>query len=350
MAQRSDQPSSVSTKDDVRPDDVDVVTDDLDLAMGIEQKPPPADSSKKQAAAPDDKDDGSPNDQDSATGDDDKQQQQQQGAKPSKLQKLGKRVTRLTKSLGEAERANQTLQQQIRDQQALIDSLQSAPAKGDDDPPPEPKLEDFKTPQDFARAYSRWEAKTKAPPKRQQKPANTDTKPPPPDPAVASEIQAWQEKGQELRGDEFMEALQAKVQVDREMGEFMLDNDHGVDIYIHLANNPDEATKIYNSTPYRKGRLLEGLAKKAAAGELDVLGDGELKIEGDDDDDGDDDQKQGKKPAGKAQTRKVSKAPPPPDDQEGSTTSGEVDLDALPIDDYMARAAAREKAKRENFR
>lgn len=307
-----DQPSGVATEDQPRPQDEHVVTSDV-----IQESPatPSATETpgKTSAAADTDNGDGS-NSQDSAT------------ATNNPAPKSGRRAQRKIKKLGQklsaAEQRDAENQRRIAELEARVDGLTKATPK-----PEEPQLEDFASPKEYAKAYTKWEQDTETPPppkRTQEAPATPDTGPIP-----DTEIQAFMQRGTEKLGDEFSEAMQeSATAVNQYMAEFVMDSDHGPEIYVHLANNPDEARKIHDSSPLRAQKALEKLQAHAQKGELDVGEEGQLQVETQPD-------TPSKKPT---VDKKTTRAPTPPSNtKDGAGVNLTVNPEDEGMDDYAAR-------------
>ena len=360
MADRSiNQPSDVSTEDRPRPPDESVVTSDVDLSAGVApNKPAEPSRDSKHSAAASDKD--RPNGQASATDDSQSDQPPKRRNQPAEY-----RIKKLTRKLADSEREREQLSRRLAEQDQRLAALEQR-AQGDDsdnDPPPEPQLDDFKNPREYAKAYAKWEREvakpSKASPSRST-PRQTRNDPPasPPPPPADAEITKWQRAGTEKYGDEFQEALQAQIAVNRDMADFILDSEHGHALYIHLANNPDEATSIYNMSARRAEKALAELEAKATQGGLDVPDDGELQVDDKTGDDNTPPAKTGTSAKGKttgdddtppARGRQRTRAPEPPNNQnkDRSTPVTDVDLEQLDMDDYAA--VRRQQLKDQRF-
>lgn len=311
-----DQPSDVSTKDTPRPPDKSVVTTD----SPVETAP----SDPGAAAAPPGEP-GASNDQAPAAGG---------KAKPQRDRPLERKLNRLAKQLGEAERSGKADKATITELQTELTELKANKAAAE--APAEPKLSDHPNPRAYAKAYSKWEkdveTASKPAPKAPAKPRPDTPAKPPESTAVDPAIKAWQKTGVEMYGDEFQEALEAEgTAVNQVMGEFLEDSEHGHAIYIHLRNNQEDSRKIFNSGPARVDKAMKALETKAKAGELDI--EGELKV-AKAPDPGPSDRDPKKTPAAPGGT----KAPTPP----SSTKDGaQVNLTADPENESMDEYAAR---------
>jgi hypothetical protein len=339
--ERTDQPSKVSTEEEVRPADEHVVTSDLPENVVTTSD---GDQNAKPAESP-------PGDQKPAApaAADPKQQ-------PRRDRSAERRISRLTKQIGTLSDGRAEDRQQIETLKGQVSDLTAATAAAS----PEPQLVDFANPQEYAKAYGKWSASSEPKPGADPKPATAPAKARDPNAHAANEnpdhraepapeIKAFQTLGQAKYGDEFLEALEIEgTAVDVDMGEFLMDSEFGPEIYIHLANNQEEAKKIYDSGAVRKVAALNELATKAKAGELDVIGEGQLEI-APAPEPGPSDTKPAQAPAAKAKPapgsrETAAKAPPEDTGQPGSATVL-VDPDNESMDDYAARRA-REVAKR----
>ncbi len=332
--ERTDQPSKVSTEEEVRPADEHVVTSDSPENVIT---PSDGDQSASPAAPPP----GGQKPAAPAAADTENE--------PRRDRKAERRISKLTKQIGELSDARADDRQQIETLTGQINDLTAASAAAS----PEPQLVDFANPQEYAKAYGNWSTSSAPKPGADPKPAavpaarDPNANAPNPSPAAAPdpEVKAFQTLGQERYGDEFIEALEIKgTAVDVDMGEFLMDSEFGPEIYIHLANNQEEAKKIYDSGAFRKVKALEELATRAKAGKLDVIGEGELQIAPAPDPGApDNNPRQAPKPA-RGSRETAAKAPPEDTGQPGSATVV-ADPNNESMDDYAARRA-RETAKR----
>lgn len=310
-----DQPSQVATEETVeRPSDEHVTTSDTanvfaDTGDGASQA---KDDSQDTSATDPKKSDSNDQDSDSDT--------QDKKSKPQRNRRSERKIGRLSKQLAQSRAEAAESAQRIADLEDTVSSLVNKPQSE-----PEPMIEDFKTPQEYAKAYALWEKPAK--PAATKSPAKSPA-PPPKAPAQKSplndEIASFNDRGVEKYGEEFAEALaDREVAVNQYMAEFMMDSEFGAEIYIHLANNPEESILIHDSSPYRSQSALQKLEARAAKGDLDVGGD--------------EPQSEAPQPK-KAATRKASKAPPPPSStKDGGSVNVEPDPENESMDDYAAR-------------
>jgi hypothetical protein len=323
----------VVTEEVTKAPDAAVTTSDV---PEVAAEPDPKDD--KPAAAPDGEKPDATNDQDSAPGDD-KQPQPKQRDKRSE-----RRIKRLQRQVDASDRRNKGQAKKISELEAEIESLKAATPTA-----PEPQLEDFKNPKEFARAYSKWEkdqASADAPSGTSPPPPP----PPPPPPAAAEtpppadqEILEFNKAGREKYGDEFLEALQDKgVAVSGVMGEFMLDSELGPDIYLHLANNHQLSRDIHDAKPHEAIDMLRDLEAKGKAGKLDVPAEGELQIE-DDPDDTDDKDDKDDKPAGK---RKTDAPDPPSETKPGAQAPVKKKPEDMDMDEYAVYRQNQERQRK----
>lgn len=323
MATPRDQPSNVATEDAPRPPDKAVVTSDTPQEV-IESRA--AGPGKKKTAA-----DGQPSgskDPDSVPDNDDNQ-------KPPRDRKSERRIGKLSKRLAASDATNQQNIGRIAELEGQVETLKAAKPRA-----PEPKLDDFKSPAEYAKAWSTWD-KAGEPAKPAAKPASPPPPPPPAAPPQDTDISEWITAGKAELGDEFVEALQDKDNaINTTMGEFVMDSDQGHKIYVHLSNNPKDARKIFDSKPHLAVKALEALEVKAKAGELDV-GEGTLDIE--DPGAADDPDNDPKKTPAKAKRPGNTKAPEPPKDTKpGSATPAKSPEDE-DMEEYAARRQREER-------
>ena len=298
---RRDEPSDVKTEDIPKAPDDHIQTSDLHFSK---------------AAAEAAKEDGS-NDRKSAT-DDKKSDQESRKARRAKF-----RWDKLTAELKAAKADASEIKARIAELEAQVQELaEASKPKGK-----EPELRDFKTPQEYAQAYAKWEAGNK--PAAKKKPAKkpTSEKPPPRPTAADEEIKDFVKAGKEMLGDEFQEALTVEIGVNQTMAEFMFDSEIGPAIYVHLANNPDEALKIFNASVPRATRLMKSLERKGKKGELDT--DGELKFESDGKSD---DPPQKRDPKNRTRAKE-----PPSSTRESGDNQAPPDPESESMDEYAAR-------------
>jgi hypothetical protein len=325
MTTPRDQPDQVVTEDTARAPDEHVVTSDANFNPDSSPADPvPSAAADKDGPITSDSDTGKP-----------------KPTPPKRNRPAERRIRKLTDKLATAEAKDAANAQEIAELRDQVKTLTDATPK-----PKEPKLNDFDNPREYAQAYAKWEAGTEEP---APKPTRRAAPKPKPDAPAApqkplpqdAEILSFQERGKKKLGDEFIEALGEKTAVNQLMGEFMLDHDVGPEMYVHLANNPEEARKIYDSSVPRQIKAMEALAAKGAKGGLDAGQEGELQVAPAPANPADDDYEDpGHEPP------KVTTAPEPPSD---TTTTGDADVPVNPesesMDDYAARRA-KEEARR----
>lgn len=304
------QPSKVSTEDTARPPDDAVITDETKRS-GADDQAAPAES-------------GEPNAEASAPTDPEKE--------PQEERVTPRRFRRMQARLAKAQKRNEELEGKVNDLAGKVDELLTATPKR-----PEPKLDDFDSPQAYAKAYAQWEksqqTRTTEPPKRQPAtatPANPDPAQEQRPPVVDKEYKAFLDRGTQALGDEFLEALDEPIPVNKVMGDFILESDHGPELFMLLADDQELAAKIYDKSAPAAFRELEKLEKQVAnkppsAGIREPKpGDAATEDEQPAGDDG--------KPAAK------TGAPPPPENrQERGRTVPEGSLEELGMDDYAER-------------
>lgn len=326
--------SNVITQDVPRPPDNSVTESDSpaeikESRVAAKSKEDKGEQATPTAATDSDKEKGA-NDQDSATGDD------KPSDPPKRKRGIERRIERLSRKLADAQERENASQTTIQELQDRLDKLESQQSQESTDLV-EPDLKDFKTPQQYAKAYAAYErkiaaAKKPAPRPEQKKPASP-AKPP----ELPPELQQFHKAGRDKYGEEFDEALQEEIPVNQFMGEYILDHDSGIEIYMHLANNPEEAHKIANSSPYRAAKLLDSLATKASKGELDV-DEGQLQFEEEGEEEKD-------KPKAKGSRKQTKAGDPPNHKPESSGLNTDVNMEELSMDEYAARRQKQELRK-----
>jgi hypothetical protein len=296
MGTPRDQPTDVSTEENPKAPDAAVTTSDTNFSKAV------------QAAAADE---AGSNDQDSAP---DATEKETRATKRHK--RAERRWGRMTAKLSAAEKEAKDAAARVAELEKKVEELSAGkPSKA-----PEPQLSDFKTPQEYAKAYASWETKKtpkkSAPAKPAAPPAATK-----PDP----EIKEFVERGKSMLGDEFQESLTVNFGVNQTMAEFMFDSDVGPALYVHLANNPEEAAKICNSSTIRATKILNDLEARAKKGKLDV--DGELKFEKPEKDD----------PPPKRDPKTTRAKEPPSSTREAGANQPPPNPDTESMEDYAAR-------------
>lgn len=337
-----DQPSGVTTQEPERPADEHVVTSDTAHLTAADTAPP----KKDQPAPAADSKPADSNDQNPAPD----TQQTQTSAKP-RNRRVERTIRRLNRKLSDAERRDAEKDERIARLEQTVAGLtnQSEPA-------PEPKFEDFASPKEYAKAYTQWEkssAESESPPAPdKQPPARSPQRDPEPasHPVVDSEIQAFQQRGIQKFGDEFKDALvDNDVATNQQMAEFMMDSDHGPDIYLHLANNPEESVKIFDSGPARAQRALDALQAKAEKGELDIADDYAPADPPPAQDKGQVTPPRQQQQQQRQSTQRVTKAPQPPSEtRDGGNVDLGIDPERESMDDYAARRR-KEEAQRMGY-
>ncbi len=331
------QTGTVATKEPEpeRPTDQHVTTDDAANPLNPEavQQAAQADA----AAATDGGSKGKTDD--SATSDNNQQ------TKPPGRRSQERRFARMRDRLTRTEQKLAKRDQEVEELRGRLDKLE---AGAGDNPPAEPQLADFKTPQEYATAYAKWQADQKGAstpqPKQPKQPAQPAT-PAPPAPAD-EDVQAFVKRGKERLGDAFMEALEdpESTTVSPVMGEYMLESEHGPELYLYLADHQELARKIANKTETFAMRELEKLEALAKDGKLL-----------DSDDGGDTSTSDGVEtvetsPTGGDQGKrsKQTKAPAPPADagRDGGDTALPPNPETESMEDYAARRRKEEARAR----
>lgn len=324
-----DQPETVATEDAPRPPDNAIVTSDTP------EEPPEsreADAGAQAAAGEGDKPAGT-NEPPSA-GDDNKQQKPRNRSAERRIKKLSGKLSRATD-------LNQQQAQTIEAQNAEIARLKASQPR-----PVEPQLKDFDTPQEYAKAYSKYEkdaaeftgSASPPPPASPPAPANE----PLADDPLEDSRDEFLEAGKKQLGDEFAEALEEEgTAVSQAMAEFLFDDlEVGPAIYIHLSKNQKDAREIYDMPAHKQVKALEELADRAKAGQLDV--EGQLQVAPPP---GDTPPAKG----GKAKTPGGTKAPEPPSStKDAGMHNTDPNPESESMDEYAARRR-KEEARRMGY-
>lgn len=318
------KPDNVSTEDAPRPPDNTVVTSDLS-----KEAEPQGQKGQSQSAAASTDDPNSPG---SATGDPKDPAPKRNTAAERRIKKLSARLAKAEQKSDERDRKIAELEAQNR---ALAETARAVP---------EPRLEDFKEPREYAKAHAKWEKNN-----ANALPSKTPTKATPPataeppaesQPELPPKIKAFHEAGKQMLGEEFAEALEeTSTAISQTMAEFLFESEVGPAVYVHLSNNQEHAREIFDMSPRKVVEALGKLEDKATKGELDI--DGQLQIAPNDNPDeiivpgsGTD----GKK--AKAPSKKSSKATPPPS---GTKETGGANLEPNPENEGMEDYAARRR-------
>ena len=159
-----DQPTNVATEDAPRPPDRAVVTSDTPQAVK-ESRAAGAKSPSAAAAS-----DGGTKEPDPAAGD--------KTETPKRNRSAERRIAKLSGKLSRSLDATQAQARRINDLETENQQLRDATPVG-----AEPKLEDFKSPQEWHKAMTKWE-KPAAPAARKTPAAKPPADPPPLDPVV----------------------------------------------------------------------------------------------------------------------------------------------------------------------
>lgn len=319
-----DQPENVATEDAIRPSDNVVTTSDTASPEPTTESRSAGEGSQQAAAAT--STEGGTKSPDSATGEDKSTKRRNRSAE----RKIGKLKSQLERAEGRSAAQTQEIERLMRENETLKGSVAEQL---------EPKLEDFKTPAEYAKAYNKWEAGKKAakqaPPP--QTPTTHDGQQPPEknSPELDEAVAGFHRAGKEMLGDEFLEALEVEgIAVNQFMAEYLFHSDVGPAIYVHLANNVSESRDIYDMPPQKAVEALKALEAKSKKGALDI--DGQLKIEPSNDQGGDTKANPGE-----------TKAPTPPS---STREPGTPNMDPNPgnenMDDYAARRRKEEARKK----
>jgi hypothetical protein len=321
-----------------------VVTDELQASgQGEAAAGKPDKKSGKQAGS---------NDEDSAArnpkeGDDQNSQQ------PRRDRHAEKRIRKLNRRLAAERDRNTANEGRIQKLEQELGELKKArPANAE----PEPQLKDFKSPQEYAKAYAKWEGaraddksgkrdddtrERKPPAKRNDPPAREEV-------ADQEDVKAFAQRGKKKLGDEFLEAMESasakEFAVSRVMGDFILEHELGPEIFVYLADNPELSRRIYDKSETFAVKELRKLAAKAKAG---TLADSDPGDHAADDEESDDDERDESRGKGDELERRQTKAPKPKEsgDDRGQPNAV-VDLDDLDMDAYAERRRKQEQARR----
>jgi hypothetical protein len=357
---RTDQPSGVRTKDVPRPPDNSVVTDELQASgQGEAATGKPEKKSGDKSGS---------NDEDSAArtpkeGDDPNSQHSRRDRHAEK------RIRKLTRRLAAERDRNTANDRRIQSLEQQIDEIKKAPAAST---APEPELKDFKSPQEYAKAYAKWEgAKAGGKPPKAADDDSTERQPPakrkepPPREVVADQedVKAFSQRGKKKLGDEFLDAMESaaakEFAVSKVMGDFILEHELGPEIFVYLADNPELSRRIYDKSETFAVKELRKLAAKAKAGKL-ADSDPDEHAEGDEDEERDDDEREDDDERGESRRkggdredsddeleRRQTKAPKPKEsgDDRGQPNAV-VDLDDLDMDAYAEARRKQQQARR----
>lgn len=303
------QPENQATEDAPRPRDDSLVTDELNT-LAASNTPP---------AAPDGNNQAGQSDGDSAT-----PTPENQSKKPKGLRSAERKISRLKRQLEESSQRETETLSVLKEMRAEIEELKTAKAKPIK---PKPDIKDFDNPDAFAEAYSEWKTSQAPDPKPTKPKPKAEPKPSQPAPiASQEELDDFRKRGQSKVGDEFLEAIaDTSLPISQPMGEYLLDADLGPELYTYLANNPDEALKLYHKTPVTVAKRLDSLEKK-------------IKKHGHWDLDEEPGAAPESQPTGDADQspRRSSKAPAPPSASERGTVVPDKDLEKANMDDYAA--------------
>jgi len=141
--------------------------------------------------------------------------------------------------------------------------------------------------------------------------------------------ETFNNKGFEKYGEDFVEMMDAAANVEfvstEEMADYMLHEETGIDVAMHLYDNPEEAAKIANLSPRAQIRALDKLSESLATGSTDTGA------------------TEHKEPVGKT----ISQAPEPINRERGKNiASGDTAAKAAARGDMEAYSRLREKERR----
>ena len=315
-----DQSSDAAPEDAIR-QSIEVVTSDLETPEPEPRETDPEEKTAEPAEIDNKKVD--PNDPDSATDTPKK-------TKPKRDRKSERRIKSLSSQLNESKEAYGRSNARVLELEEENERLKVNSPK-----PKEPLFDDFDSPQEYAKEYSKWEKNNsqskpeKSPSDASKPPKKSDTRPS----AVPEEIQDFQARGEEKLGELFTDALsETGTAISQAMAEFIMDSEFGPELYVHLSNNVELSQKLYDKNSPAAMRDLIKLEAKAEKGELDI--------------DGDDETKEPPAPSKKPTQINKSKAKEPPSNtREKGGLDTKVDPSKESMDDYSARRH-REHAER----
>lgn len=116
---------------------------------------------------------------------------------------------------------------------------------------PKPRSDQFETYDDFIEAVADWKAETKI---RQVRVEQQQV-------SQAQTLTNWHQKAREKYAD-WGEKFTNSVNISPVMGEVLLDSPNGIDLGYFLANNPAEATRIFQLPPARQAYELGKLENR----------------------------------------------------------------------------------------
>lgn len=310
----SDQ-GNVATEDTLNPrNEISVVTEENEASLSPPNTP---------AAPADDQQSQTPGESASSETD----QKQDDPPKPPRNRRQEREVRKLKKQLADERSGREADAARIAELEAKVAGLEPKPQQ--------PKLKDFDTPEQFADAYAKWKADTAEPAAKPPEPKTSSTPPPEPtglDP-FAEERAALHDAGLEKHGDAFMEAMEATgedtVPISLDMRDYLFENpDLGADMFMHFAENREEALKISQMGPRAAARELNKIAKQLQ--EAPPEKDGEITVQ---------------------ETRQPheTKQPEPPNTVKTPAAPTTPDPNQMTMDEYSAHRKAQMKATGQRF-
>lgn len=223
---------------------------------------------------------------------------------------------------------------QAKDQE--ITRLNAELAKAQSGPPPakltKPKLQDFKTAEEFGDAHAAWLDQEKAP---GDKPPVADPPAPKADATTGTptpEVEEFADKGEAIYGEEFEEVLFDKtLPLSENMFDFVSESDQGPALLMWIDEHREEAREMFHMRPRKLARALEEVVSKFSP----------------DDPPPDPAPDPNRGSDGKFQAKGDPKAPPGEPVRGGgpSSDSGEI-KEGLSMDDYARRRRAQQNAHR----
>lgn len=299
------QPSNVSTADTPeRPQNV------------FTEEPEVAAAKKADQSAPDTKP--------GQTSDDSDTPPNKSKRKPHRDRPAERRISKLTRQLDASNSENADLKGRI---EALENAAPAPKVK------PEPKLQDFKTPREYADAVAAWVVESKPASKPKTKPAK-----PTANTQHAEDLKKFAADGNERIGEKFQAAFTDKtLAINQVMGEFLFDSDLGPEIMVHLHEHQDLARQIWFDSNEEATKRLEALETELEGDPppSDEIADDGKPAEQQRGADGKfvkDDKKPESEPKPKTGTK--SSAPPAPSDSDKGEIIPDANLETADMDKY----------------
>ena len=238
-----------------------------------------------------------------------------------------RKIAALQAQLSDAEKAGQQRDAEIAELRKEISDLKAGNAA---EPPKKPRLQDFKNAEEFGKAWAEYERSQEQPPADPPAAAQPPAGQPPPPSQPNPDVEALEEKGEELYGEEFAEVLHDRtLPLSANMADYIFDSDRGPDIIMWLDENREEAKELFHMRPRALAKKLDELIPTLddtppPAGEQPRGDDGKF----------------------------TSKQPEPPPDPPGEPVRGEPSdtsrgvTEGLSMDEYARRRRAQQNAHR----